>query len=101
MYARIATFEGDPARADEAIAATRQQVESNWADPPEGLETAKEMFMLVDREHGKGLGVTLYETEQDLQRGHEALNRMTPPASAQGGQRTDVATYEVVLHKQR
>jgi len=99
MHARIATFKADPARADEAIAAARQQVESNWANPPEGLETAKEMYMLIDREHGRGLGITLYETEDDLRRGHEALNQMTPPA--EGGRRTDVALYEVALHKQR
>ena len=99
MYARIATFEADPARADEAIAAARQQVESNWANPPEGLETAKELYMLIDREHGRGLGITLYETEEEMQRGDEALNQMTPPA--QGGQRTDVALYEVALHKER
>jgi hypothetical protein len=99
MHARIATFEADPVRADEAIAAARQQVESNWANPPEGLETAKEMYMLIDREHGRGLGITLYETEDDLRRGHEALNQMTPPA--EGGRRTDVALYEVALHKQR
>jgi hypothetical protein len=99
MHARIATFEADPARADEAIAAARQQVESNWANPPEGLERAKEMYMLIDREHGRGLGITLYETEDDLRRGHEALNQMTPPA--EGGRRTDVALYEVALHKQR
>jgi hypothetical protein len=99
MHARIATFEADPARADEAIAAARQQVESNWANPPEGLETAKELYMLIDREHGRGLGITLYETEDDLRRGHEALNQMTPPA--EGGRRTDVALYEVALHKQR
>jgi hypothetical protein len=99
MYARIATFEADPARADEAIAAARQQVESNWASPPEGLETAKQLYMLIDREHGRGLGITLYESEEDMQRGNEALNQMTPPA--QGGQRTEVALYEVALHKQR
>ena len=80
MHARIATFEADPAGADEAIAAARQQVETNWANPPEGLETAKELYMLIDREHGRGLGITLYETEDDLRRGNEALNQMTPPA---------------------
>ena len=55
--------------------------------------------MLIDREHGRGLGITLWETEEDLQRGNEALNQMTPPA--QGGRRTEVAIYEVALHKQR
>lgn len=100
MHARIATFEADPARADEAIAAARQQVESNWANPPEGLERAKELYMLIDREHGRGIGITLWETEEDLQRGDEALNQMSPPTEA-GQRRTDVAIYEVALHKQR
>ena len=55
--------------------------------------------MLIDREHGRGLGISLYETEEDMQRGNEALNQMSPPA--QGGRRTDVALYEIALHKQR
>jgi hypothetical protein len=55
MYARVATFEGDPSRVDDAIEMVRAQVES--ADTPAGLEGAK-MLMLVNRETGKGLGVT-------------------------------------------
>jgi hypothetical protein len=97
MHARIATFEVDLARA--GVKAARKQVESNWVNPPSGLETVKETFMLADRAHGRGLGITLYETEADLQRGHQALTSMSPPASA--GRRVDVAMYEVVLHKQR
>ena len=33
-----------------------------------------------------------------MRRGNEALNAMTPQG---GGQRTNVALYEVALHKQR
>ena len=40
MYARIATFQGDPDRIDESIDATRKQVEADWDSPPEGLEAA-------------------------------------------------------------
>jgi hypothetical protein len=101
MYARIATFEGEPDRADQAIEAARGQVESDWESPPEGLEGAKEMWMLVDREGGRGLGITLYETEEDLRRGDEALNAMSPAASEAGGRRTDVSVYELLLRKQR
>jgi hypothetical protein len=91
MYARVATFQGDPARADEAIAAVRAEVESG--EPPAGLENAK-MMMLINRETGKGMGLTLYETEDDMRRGDEALNAMTPDG---GGQRTSVDFYEVPL----
>ena len=36
---------------------------------PAGLEGAK-MLMLVDRRTGKGIGVTLFESEEAMERGH-------------------------------
>jgi len=57
MYARVATFESDPSKVNDAIELVRSQVESG--DTPEGLEGAK-MLMLVNRESGKGVGVTLF-----------------------------------------
>ena len=102
MYARIARFEGgDRSRMDEMIDATRATVSSNFDSPPEGLEGAKSVWMLVDREHAKGLGITLFETEEDLRRGDEALEKMTPPAADAGTSRTGVEVYEVVLRKER
>jgi hypothetical protein len=89
MYARIATFEGDPAKVDDAISMVRGQVESN--ETPPGLEGAK-MLMLINRETGKGLGVTLFESEEAMQRGDEALNAMNPGGTER---RTSVEFYEV------
>ena len=51
MYARVATFESDPTKVDDAIAMIRSQVEG---EAPAGLEGAK-MLMLVNRESGKVL----------------------------------------------
>jgi hypothetical protein len=89
MYARIATFESDPANVDEAIAMVRREVESG--ETPAGLEGAK-MLMLVNRETGKGLGVTLFESEEAMRRGDEALNAMSPGATER---RRSVEFYEV------
>ena len=89
MYARVATFESDPGNVDDAIDVVRTEVESG--DTPPGLEGAK-MLMLVDRESGKGLGVTLFESEEAMRRGDEALNAMNPGGSER---RTTVAFYEV------
>ena len=89
MYARIATFEGDPSKVDDAISMVRGQVESN--ETPPGLEGAK-MLMLINRETGKGLGVTLFESEEAMQRGDEALNAMNPGGTER---RTSVEFYEV------
>ena len=74
MFARIATFESDPAKLDDAIAMVRAEVEG---DTPAGLEGAK-MLMLVNRESGKGVGITLFESEDAMRRGDEALNGMNP-----------------------
>ena len=89
MYARIATFESDPANLDGAIDQVRSEVESD--NTPAGLEGAK-MLMLINRETGKGLGVTLFESEDAMRRGDEALNAMNPGASER---RTSVEFYEV------
>ena len=89
MYARIATFESDPAQVDDAIAMVRGEVESG--ETPPGLEGAK-MLMLVDRETGKGLGITLFESEDAMRRGDEALNAMSPGGTER---RVSVEFYEV------
>lgn len=89
MFARIATFESDPANVDEAIEMVRSSVESD--EIPEGLEGAK-MLMLLNRETGKGLGVTLFESEEAMRRGDEALNAMSPGATER---RMSVEFFEV------
>jgi hypothetical protein len=89
MYARVATFESDPANVDDAINVVRTAVESG--DTPAELEGAK-MLMLVNRESGRGLGITLFESEEAMRRGDEALNAMNPGATER---RTSVEFYEV------
>ena len=88
MYARVATFESDPAKVDDAIAMVRAEVDG---EVPPGLEGAK-MLMLVNRETGKGLGVTLFETEAAMRRGDDALNAMDPGSTER---RVSVEFFEV------
>lgn len=89
MYARVATFQGDPADFDQAIDGVRSQL----ANPPAGLEDAR-FLMLVDRTTGKGFGITLYESDEAMRRGDEALNA----SRGGGGKRTSVEFYEVPVH---
>jgi hypothetical protein len=90
MFARLATFEGDPTKYDEAIAAVRAQFEGG---PPPGLEDAT-FVMLIDRKNGKGHGLTLFKTEEDRRRGDEALN--AHPGG--GGKRIAVEFFDVPVH---
>ncbi|MEA2622646.1 MAG: hypothetical protein QOH61_1556 [Chloroflexota bacterium] len=89
MYARVATFESDPTHVDDAIRMVRSEVESGQT--PAGLEGAK-MLMLVDRASGKGLGITLFDDEEAMRRGDEALNAMNPGSTER---RMSVEFYEV------
>jgi hypothetical protein len=67
----------------------RSEVDS--AETPLGLEGAK-MLMLVNRETGKGLGITLFDDEDAMRRGDEALNGMNPGSTER---RTSVEFFEV------
>ena len=89
MYARVATFESDPASVDDAISMVREEVESG--ETPAGLEGAK-MLMLVNRQTGKGLGITLFDSEEAMRRGDEALDAMSPGRTER---RTSVEFFEV------
>ena len=92
MFARVARFEGDPAKVDDAIAMVRGEVASDQTPP--GLEGAR-MLMLVDRESGHGIGITLFESEEAMRRGDEALNGMNP---GNNERRTSVEFFEVPVH---
>ena len=99
VYARIANFEGKPERLEEGIAATREMIESRLDSPPDGLEGVRGIWMLVDRESGRSLGITFYDSELDLRRGDDALNAMSP-SDAGAAKRTDVDFYEVAFQRQ-
>jgi hypothetical protein len=95
VYVRMARFEGgDLAQADQAVARVREQMQG---DRPPGLEGARRFLMLVDRQSGRGLGVTFFDSEEDLRRGDEALNAMTPEG---GARRMSIEMYEVALDEQ-
>ena len=88
MFARVATFQSDPGRLDDTIEMVRREVAG---DTPDGLKGAK-MLMLIDRESGRSMGITLFDSEEAMRRGDQALNQMDPGSTEQ---RTDVQFYEV------
>ena len=66
-----------------------------WQLParPEGVP-AKGFLMLIDPENGRGMAISLFETEADRRQGDEVLNSITPPGGGMG-RRTSVDMYEV------
>ena len=64
---------------------------SSTGETPADLEGAK-MTMLVNRETPRGLGITVFESEEAMRRGDGALNAMSPGTTER---RTSVDFYEV------
>ena len=92
MHARVATFEGDPSSIDQMIEQVRKDVESG--ERPPGLEDAKGLIVMADRQSGKIVAITLFADEEGLKRGDEALNQMSPDGPSS---RTSVEFYEVPI----
>jgi hypothetical protein len=86
-FARVVSFDGvSKQRIDEMAADLRQ------GQRPEGVP-ASEMLLLHDPEQERSLAILFFESEDDYQRGHEALDAM--PAGETPGHRTAVAKYVV------
>lgn len=93
MYARVARWEGGDGEKMRASAASINH--QSGEGPPEGVP-AKGFTLLLDADAGRGVAITLFETEEDLRQGDETLNAMEPPEEGLG-RRVAVETYEVVV----
>jgi hypothetical protein len=85
--ARVVTFDGV---SSDRMAEMQREMEGS--DAPEDVP-AKEVIVLHDPEAEKSLVILFFDSDEDYQRGDEALNAM--PASDTPGQRTSVTKYQV------
>ena len=95
MYARVTTFEVG-AQANAMVERVRADVEADAL--PAGLDGTKGITMLVDHERGAVMTIMLFESEEALRRGDEALNAMSPGGDVR---RTSVEFYELALERRR
>ena len=87
--ARVVAFEGV---SSDRMAEMQRDMQDN--ERPENVP-AKEIVVLHDPVAEKSLVILFFETDDDFQRGDEALNAM--PASDTPGKRTSVAKYQVAF----
>jgi hypothetical protein len=82
MYARVARFEGGEA---DALRRAAEEINSQAASgPPPGVP-AVGLLMLIDPDSGRSISVSLFETDEALRQGDEALNQMSPSGLASAG----------------
>ena len=92
-YARVVTFDADEA----ALEAMLQEINSSNG-PPEGVPATR-LTVLADRAAGKVVVAVRFGSEEDLRKGAEVFEAMSPP-DAGSMRRTSVESYEVVLDRQ-
>ena len=91
-FARIGTWQGTPEELEQWIVRAREQVKPS-IQKDRGL---KAVYWLVDREAGKGLIVTLWESQEAMAASEQArLQRQTATSAATGASVT-TERYEVV-----
>ena len=93
MHARVTSLAGSPADVDGGIANFRENVVPYVRDEGSGA------ILLVDRQTGKALAITLWEDAQTLAASEERANALRADAAQQMGaaQQPTVDRYEVAV----
>ena len=92
MYARVASFEGrDSSLTDQLIQRVRDQ-------GPSSVPDAKGFLGLFDRERGTSLGITFFDSKEEIRSSEQAFEDMAKDFPAEmRGRRASVDVHEVVI----
>ena len=94
MYARVTVVQGSPEKIEQGIDSFNTQV----LPTAKGVDGYKAAFLLVDRETGKGIGITMWDSEDARRRGGEAVDAVRKATiEAMGGTVPPVEEFEVVV----
>jgi heme-degrading monooxygenase HmoA len=93
MHARVTTISGSPANADAGIENFRANV------VPFAREQGKGAILLIDRQSGEAVAITLWEDEQTLRATEESANALRADAAGQmdSAETPKVGRYEVAV----
>jgi heme-degrading monooxygenase HmoA len=93
VYARVTVVQGSPDKVEQGIDSFNSEV----LPAVKGVAGYKAAFLLVDRETGKGMGISLWETQDALRRGGEAVDAARAATiKAMGANVPPVEEFEVV-----
>lgn len=94
MYARVTSLGGSPADVDAGVANFRENVV-----PFTREQGGKGAILLVDRESGSAVAITLWEDEAAMSASEERANALRAQAAEEMGtsEQPSVARYEVAV----
>jgi hypothetical protein len=94
MYARVTPVEGSPEKVEDGIHAFKDKI----LPTVQGVSGYKGSFLMVDRSSGKGIGISLWESEDARRAAGEAVaSAREATIQAMGGTVPPVQEYEVAV----
>ncbi len=95
MHARVTTLQMDPARIDDAV----RQLESEDIPGWKGIDGFKGFTLFVDRQSGKVVGTSYWESDQAMDASEDAVRPSRERAAKTGGASAapSVERYEVAV----
>ena len=98
MHARVSTYQGPPNLTQQQVEEGSRYARENILPQARQMDGVKGVIALLDRQSGKALSVTLWESEQAMRASEEAANRLRQE-SAEAARETveNVERYEVTF----
>jgi heme-degrading monooxygenase HmoA len=94
MFARVSTYQGSPQQIDEGLDHARR----NILPRVRAVDGFEGVYYLVDRQSGRALSITLWESEEAMRASEEEANRLRgESAEAAGATVEGVERYEVAI----
>jgi heme-degrading monooxygenase HmoA len=107
MFASVSTYQGPPDQIDEGV----RYAQENIVPTLQEVEGFEGVYLLIDRQSGKVLTITLWESEEAMRASEEEANRLrsehrgrwaqVPTAEAGGQEVAGVERYEVAISPER
>lgn len=92
MFARVTVVQGSPDKIEAGIDAFNSQV----LPTVKAIDGYRAAFLLIDRSSGKGMGITLWESEDARRRAAEAVEEARRATiETMGGSVPPVEEYDV------
>src|SRR5579864_6944186 len=93
MYARLTTVQGKPEKIEDAI----RVIENDVIPGSKVLPGFKNGYWLADRKSGKLLGLTVFETEKDIEESEAAASKLRKSAAEKlGAEVKNVERFELI-----
>ena len=96
MYARTTTMRGDPQAVDSLVATVRDELMPSLLE----LDGCIGLSLLVDRDTGRVIATSAWETQEAMRAGAEAVGSLRQRAAESFGATPEVQEWEIaVLHR--